>query len=242
MLDKDYVLSDDQEFDDLVYPSALCLKEDAPSILAALVMDDEMLQKAAVDADAIKKLSQLLKAAYEPIVDTSQIKTWRPEGGEGSPPRDSRNPPSMRLGKPSQPFLSGHKMRLREGLLKALAALSPSKDDYRKKICEQGVVPYIIDSLKPLVNFPTNYEQPAKTPMCMTGNPTATLLAACEAARALTRSVSILRTSLIDAGVAPPLFALLKYPDVDVQIAATAVICNLALDFSPMKEVSFIDI
>jgi armadillo repeat-containing protein 8 len=144
----------------------------------------------------------------------------------------------MRLGKPSQPFLAGHKMRLREGVLKALAALSPSKDDYRKKICEQGVVPYIIDSLKPTVNFPTNYEQPPKTPMYMTGNPTPTLLAACEAARALTRSVSILRTSLIDAGVAPPLFALLKYPDVDVQIAATAVICNLALDFSPMKEVS----
>jgi armadillo repeat-containing protein 8 len=238
MLDKDNVLTDDQEFDELVYPSTLCLKEEAPSILAALVMDDESLQKAAVDADAIKKLSQLLKNAYEPIIDTSQIKSWRPDGGEVSPTRDSRNPPSMRLGKPSQPFLAGHKMRLREGVLKALAALSPSKDDYRKKICEQGVVPYIIDSLKPTVNFPTNYEQPPKTPMYMTGNPTPTLLAACEAARALTRSVSILRTSLIDAGVAPPLFALLKYPDVDVQIAATAVICNLALDFSPMKEVS----
>ena len=41
----------------------------------------------------------------------------------------------------------------------------------------------------------------------------------------------------MDAGLAAPLFLLLKHQDVDLQIAATAVVCNLVLDFSPMRDV-----
>lgn len=54
----------------------------------------------------------------------------------------------------------------------------------------------------------------------------------------MSRSVGNLRTSLIDAGLGKPVFALLKYPDNAVQIAATDVSINLVLDFSPMREVS----
>jgi hypothetical protein len=135
-------------------------------------------------------------------------------------------------------------MRYRENILKALAALVPFKDEYRKAICEHGVVPYIIDALKPR---PSDALADAAMPRntAEDGNPIPTILAACGTARMLTRSVSVLRTSLIDAGVAKPLFALLRHSDLEVQIAATAAICNLALDFSPMKEVcvsiSFID-
>ena len=46
----------------------------------------------------------------------------------------------------------------------------------------------------------------------------------------------MLRTSLIDAGIAKPVFALLKHRDPDIVIAATNAICNLILDFSPMRE------
>jgi hypothetical protein len=127
-------------------------------------------------------------------------------------------------------------MRYRENILKALAALVPFKDEYRKAICEHGVVPYIIDALKPRPSdAPADAAMPRNT--AEDGNPIPTILAACGTARMLTRSVSVLRTSLIDAGVAKPLFALLRHSDLEVQIAATAAICNLALDFSPMKEV-----
>ena len=52
----------------------------------------------------------------------------------------------------------------------------------------------------------------------------------------MSRSVSLLRTSLIDAGIAKPVFDILKHTDPRVQIAATDVCCNLLLDFSPMRD------
>lgn len=231
MLDKEYEVIEEVEFvDDDIKLTKLCIKEEAPAILAALVMDTPELQKAAVDAHAIKKLSQLLKESYNPVSDMSGP-PWRPEHRKITPSRQRREHPECH-GIPGVPPMVKHVTRFREGILRALAAIAPFKDEYRKSICENGVVPYIIDSLKPYVFCEDEKSSP------VAGNPTPTLLAACGAARALTRSVSVLRTSLIDAGVGAPLFALLKYRDVEVQIAASSVICNLALDFSPMKEVS----
>ena len=41
----------------------------------------------------------------------------------------------------------------------------------------------------------------------------------------------------MDAGLAAPLFVLLRNQDTEIQVAATAVICNLVLEFSPMRDV-----
>lgn len=219
--------------DELISPTQR-VKEEAPAVLANLVMDDQELQRHAVDGNALKRLSQLLKETYNPVSETLRP-MWYPEGD--GPARDPESMSSdCRLGPPGYSPTLCHVMRCREGILKALAALVPFKDEYRKQICDNGVVPYIIDSLKPrpsdapadAVSMPKN--------TAADGNPTPTLLAACGAARMLTRSVSVLRTSLVDAGVAQPLFVLLKHPDLEVQIAATSAICNLALDFSPMKD------
>ncbi|KAL4899996.1 hypothetical protein BDW74DRAFT_104771 [Aspergillus multicolor] len=233
MLDKDYDASDDGVQYGGLIPSSKRIKEEAPGVLATLVVDDRELQRHAVEGDAIKRLSQLLKETYNPVQEPART-MWHAEGQPLAENTDSQ-PAECRLGPPGYSPLRYHIMRYRENILKALAALVPFKDEYRKAICENGVVPYIIDSLKPFPeSIPT--EPPHTGNPAADGNPTPTLLAACGAARMLTRSVSALRTSLIDAGVSTPLFVLIRHPDIEVQIAATSVICNLALDFSPMKE------
>ncbi|WVW78739.1 hypothetical protein I302_100699 [Kwoniella bestiolae CBS 10118] len=79
--------------------------------------------------------------------------------------------------------------------------------------------------------------------------------AGCQLARALSRAIAILRTSLMDSGVGEEIFRLLKreiesHKEVEgeyngevsdriwtVEVAATATICNLVADFSPLKTV-----
>ncbi|KAI5305465.1 hypothetical protein KEM56_004355 [Ascosphaera pollenicola] len=67
-------------------------------------------------------------------------------------------------------------------------------------------------------------------------NSIAVIHAACMAARALCRSPKLLRTVLKEADMSKPPIKLLSHPDVDIKLAATAVLCNLTLDFSPMKQ------
>jgi hypothetical protein len=86
--------------------------------------------------------------------------------------------------------------------------------------------------------------------------------AACQVTRALSRSVAILRTSLVDSGIASKVLELLKEEekrtngaghdpfsiagrdekDDTVLIAAAATLCNLITEFSPMQTVSVKDL
>jgi hypothetical protein len=207
------------------------IKEQAPIVLASLVTDSIELQKAAVDAQVIKKLSQMLKQTFDALPETIGS-AWTPNPSPTSPTGAS----NISV-KPSPLLL--HNLRVREGTCRALAALALFKDEYRSAIINTSVIGFIVDCLHPrILRTKTEKDKPAVVKPEDGDNPSSVLVAACGAIRALSRSVSLLRTNLIDAGVAQPVFELLKHVDVDVKVAATAAVCNLVLDFSPMREVS----
>jgi hypothetical protein len=234
MLEKDYeVVGHAEEADHDILPLKFRIQAEAPGVLATLVMDSQKLQKAAVDCHAIKKLSQLLKETFDPLPGNG-AGMWNPEKTT-SPGFHGMDSEGLRGDNAPTP-LARHTMKLREGVLQALASIAPFDDDYKKAICDQGVVSYIIDSLKPYPPPLSRTDNGSNNLNIILGNAASTLLAACGAVRVLTRSVMVLRTSLIDAGVGQPLFALLSHIDVEVQIAATKVVSNLAVDFSPMRE------
>jgi hypothetical protein len=226
----------------------LKIRERAPDVLAMLIVDSECLQKSAYDAGVITKLSDLIKGAYEPVSEGSGQHTWSPSDGVGNS-ADSADPLFATRNAGVSALLL-HRIRVRESTLRAIAAFVPFKDEYRKALIDHGVMPYIVESLKqspvkPSAKAAEKAEKAAQSdgdsqpPSPEYGvNPNSVLIAACGAVRHLSRSVSILRTTLIDSGVVMPIFHLLRHPDIDVQISATAATCNLVMDFSPMRQVS----
>lgn len=239
-------------FDDPVTVSAetatnWAIMEHAPTVLARLITDSEFLQKAAFECNAVKVFSKLLKDACEPLPPTSTSQPWSPT------PQAEKNLdreiglPTCRLGPRGQLPLHAHRIRMRESSLKAVTALMPFKDDYRKALVEQDIVPYIVESLS---RTPSRPKSDKEGPRSSEGesfkpggdseygtNPISVIIAACHAVRMLSRSISILRTSLEDHGAAMPLFRLMRHPDIEVQIAATGAICNLVTEVAPMREV-----
>lgn len=214
------------------------------AVLARLVVDNDFLQKRAFECSGVKIISALLKGAYEPT-DKSP-RPWSPTPLRETGAREI-GLPTNRLGNRGQSPLLAHRIRVREVALKAVAALA-GKDDYGRAFVDQNLVPFIVESLSATPSTPTK-DQP-KSPRIALGqddgtenaafgtNPTSVIVAACHALRTLSRSVNILRTTLQDCGVVSPAFRLLRHPDIEIQIAASALMCNLVTNVSPMRDVS----
>lgn len=198
--------------------STLKIVEEAPAILARLITDSELLQKAAFNSNAVKTICKLLKDSYD--APPPVTKSW---SLRKSPESAAELRPECRLGEEGQHRCYVHRTKVKESTLRALGAVASFKDDYRKAVVDQDVIPRIVESLTPSHN-----------------NPVSVVLAACYAVRMLSRSVGILRTALVDNTVYAPLLQLLQWHDTDVQVAAAATVCNLVMDFSPMREVSAI--
>lgn len=221
---------------------SLLIKERAMAALGMLVEDSPTLQKAAVDAGAIKLLSQILKKTFDPIVDRRRP-MWSPmptaaAGGTAT----SIASASTELGAQGLSTHVTQTLRCRAASLNALAQLGQYDDQFRKQMIETGIVACMVDSMTP---YPTSSTQLPGVIVSnddalegKKGNPVPVLVAACNLARALSRSVNILRTSLIDGGLAKPVLELLQHPDIKVMDGATNVMCNLLLHFSPMRDVS----
>lgn len=216
------------------------------AVLAKLVVDSDFLEKCAFDCAGVKIVSALLKSAYEPLTGESS-RPWTP-----TPRRDKMQEreigfPTSRLGPQAQIPLLAHRVRLREAVLKAVAAMA-GKDDSAKKFVDQDLMPYIVESLsatptKPVKDRPTSPKiylgsEVSEVDPAYGANPTSVVIAACHALRVLARPVSILRTTLQDSGVQNPAFRLLHHADIEVQIAASGLMCNLVTNVSPMRDVS----
>lgn len=217
------------------------------SVLAKLVVDSYFLQKCAFACAGVKTISTLLKGAYEPLISSSS-RPWSPTPPQAKNGERKIGFPTSRLGSPGQPPLLAHRIRVREAALKAVAALA-GKDDYGRALVEQDLVPFIVESLsaapsKPVKdrpkspNIPLGQDGGIGVDAAYGTNPTNVIVAACHALRTLARSVSILRTTLQDCGVVKPAFRLLRHPDIEVQIAASGLMCNLVTNVSPMRDVS----
>ena len=212
--------------------------DEAPAILAMLMANNPEVQSAVKDAGAIKHLAKLLKESFDQDSIGSSGTLWSAEPADH--PAAVASDADNHIGEPGIPRALFHKLRLRESVLLALATLASDKEEYRKEIIENGVIPLVIESIKPP---PVSSSSRAAQIRALESSELTTwyrdsFLAACAAAKALSRSVTSLRTSLMDAGLVAPLFALLRNSDVDIRVAATTVVTHLVMDFRALRGVS----
>lgn len=197
----------------------------ACNVLADLIRHSQELQTAAVDAGAIKRVCQIFRKTFDQRTIPKPM--WAAATSEES------TDPTCRLGDVGLPGPIANAMECRASALRALSAITHRDDLHRKAVIDQGIISNVIDSLSP---YPET-QSPSSADL-KDGNTKSVLIAACQMAAALSRSVSLLRTSLIDSGIAKPILLLLQNPDNEVQVAATDVTCNFVLEFSPMRQVS----
>mmetsp|Transcript_7199 Transcript_7199/g.18392 ORF Transcript_7199/g.18392 Transcript_7199/m.18392 type:complete len:538 (+) Transcript_7199:639-2252(+) len=105
---------------------------------------------------------------------------------------------------------------LREGILLAIGAIAENLEDARRQVNDLDGIPTVVKMLKdadPKVRA-----------------------AACFCAKSLSRSQKAIKKRLFDANIDTPLLSLLRDPSSKVQASASATLCNLALNYQPMKE------
>ncbi|KAK9440442.1 armadillo repeat protein [Metarhizium brunneum] len=221
--------------------SQLQILEKAPAILARTITDSEYLQKAAFDCDAVKVLTRLLRRAYQPVEDMRHPKYWSPNPDTGMDVESTL--PLAQLGENGQNPLLAHRIRIRESALKAIGALSAGKEDYRKALIAEDFIPFVVESLSEFPRKPKQAKDKSLNETARTGpvstygtNPQSVIIAGCHVVRTLARSVSILRTALVDHAVSIPIFRFMSHPDITIQIAATATVINLVVEVSPVRE------
>ena len=239
LIDKDFILNQSSSTPSdggLCLPMKDKMKAETPAIIAMLTANNAKSQKAAVDAGAISKLSQILKKSFDPVNGNMSI-PWTSQHLISNP--DIKDDETTRLGPSGVSPNVMHIMKVRTTTFLALGTLANDKPEYRKSVIDSGVIPYMVRTLR-VEDVEPNSTQSSGLSInekldheyCRE-----IVLAACFVAKAFSRSVSTMRTSLMDVGLIEPLLALLRCDTLQVKVAATGVICNLVMEFSAMREV-----
>lgn len=223
-------IGDEDDFEtasSIPFPSRL--PHDAAATVAALVKDSPELQNRAVTLGAISQIVLGLQTSFVPL-PTVCTKHWDPKKHNSidslqARPQDSETG----LGPPGLSPLLEFRMRTREKYLLALMSFALYHDDHRKAICDKNAVSMILQGLKPY-NLSSEPD--------ISQNSTPTIVAACGALRALTRSPFVIAVVLKDFETCKGVFELLTHPDVCVQKAAIQVVVNLSCDYCRVRSVS----
>jgi hypothetical protein len=241
----------------LVVPIILRLITDEPSapqeknttgitpelILAEFINNSNSLQMAAFEGEAIKPLTSRLRKAFD-VIRSQPTTMWSPEPSPKTAPTRSLTSPTE-LGPLTPTKLISDTLLFRAHAIEALASISEKENTNRTDTIKTGIMSSVIDALNPYPVDPNatdpdfRYVKRIDDIDPKQGNPTYVLKAALALLLALSRSTHVLRTSLIDNQIAKPVLALVQHEDMSVKLAATDVLINLLLHFSPMKEVMY---
>ncbi|KAJ1503539.1 Armadillo repeat-containing protein 8 [Coelomomyces lativittatus] len=201
---------------DAPYP----INEQACLVFASLVQDSEDMQQLASDMDTIPKLADLVRPSSSstppPFSSSSHPKSvfLKPSPTSTS---TSTSTSSTSTSSSSTSSLSSKETSLSEAVLLAMAGVSSLHEPSRKLFCQH---PWLTSWTVQNLTHPSLHVRAA----------------ACQCLRSISRSVKHLRSTLLDAGLVDPLFQLFhEETHPTVLIPASAVLCNLVLDFAPMK-------
>jgi armadillo repeat-containing protein 8 len=128
------------------------------------------------------------------------------------PPTENKVPPEWEEDEPESLCC------LREAALTTIAVLALIDNDIRRDVTDgQRLLPPLASAL--------------------THRHTGVRYAACQCVRALSRSVAVTRTSLVDSGLGTALFGVFAKEDEDRRVvhAALAAVCNLVNQYSPLR-------
>lgn len=184
--------------------------------LAELVIQNPDLQRVATDAGAVVKLASLLTSC-DSMTD-SNVTVNNSMALEGRL--------CKRLGRCEAPWTSTNfsknvrdevRVTTRSIVLGTLAALMDKHDLARDAVVAQNIIPIIVDGLS----------DPDRS----------VVRSSIQCVRALSRSVKILRKDISNGSIGESLLKLVDSDDLCVQRCASATICNLILEFSPIRTV-----
>ncbi|KAF5346730.1 hypothetical protein D9756_010404 [Leucocoprinus leucothites] len=109
---------------------------------------------------------------------------------------------------------------LRESALIAIAAISLFDNEIRRTVTDEFFfIPYIHT--------------------CLFHQYIGVRYAACQCVRALSRAVTVLRTNIVDSGLGMTIFTIFKKREEDTNVvnAALSAVCNIVIDFSPLRPI-----